>query len=416
MLKPIRIKHQVSKYPQVDYNQQDSITLDDGSQLKVSDSPEPCPTTGPTQARPLIYESLGQLEISYWTDVPISNDVAAQAISLYMEIDYPVLPLFHADLFIQDLIQQRNIASLTADLFVEAEKAFSEISSYINTLTTVSGLQLMCMTAVTQGRDDVAIKYLETGVKVGVMMGLFGIQPNSPSANSWLEGYQDWQIAASYTAWGVYNWVAIYYHAIVTDVFRPFLAETSRPLHLSTFSVPGATPEAAYRASVNQLKRLLLIYRLNFEAGMLSVVWQTGLIYVANAVMREVKTSSNEWRYYLNLCMAGLEDLYVSFRVFGSIAKAMLSIALEHGALEAAESRRIKDELEELGRHHAVTRRLGDGREVATWIIDLDLAITDPEAARGSELAERFQALILEDGSEEDSKNSEHDNIQDSSF
>ncbi|KAF4954607.1 hypothetical protein FSARC_12047 [Fusarium sarcochroum] len=502
---------------------------------------------GPAQAKPLFHESLARLDISYWTDVPIRNDVAAQVISLYMEIDYPVLPLFHADLFIQDLVQRRSffcsrflvsallawacqaytaiqpgIGTMTVEFFDEAKKAFSNMP-FTNTLTAVSALQLLCTTAVTQGRDDVAFEYLQAGVKVGRMMGLFGVQPGRPSANSWLDGYHDWRIAASYTAWGVYNWISIYglhyqkavievpptlpmpgdvefalamqgvyvaqpnpqtdvfrsschlftifhdvlwsyygqrqivsplhrvsiefaesiyhrllmwadtlsldlvrtdnsshsimmmhiyYHAIVTDVFRPFLSENNQPLYMTSFSTPGATPEAAYGASVNQLKRLLLIYRLNFETAMLSVLWQTGLIYVANAMMREVKTNSNEWRYYLHLCMAGLEDLYVSFRVFGSIAKAILGIALEHGALKAAESRRIKDELEKLGQHHDAIRRIGDGCEVATWIIDLDLAMTDPEAASGGKLAERFQELLVEDGSEDGSEGSNNGNTE----
>lgn len=134
---------------------------------------------------------------------------------------------------------------------------------------------------------------------------------------------------------------------------------------------------------------------------MFSVVWQTGLIYVANAMMREVKSGSNEWRYYLHLCMAGLEDLYASYRVFGSIAKAILGIAIEHGALRPSEARRITNELEDLGRHHTISKPLGDGREVANWIIDLDLAMTDPEAAQGSNLAEKFQGLIIKDPPEE---------------
>ncbi|KAM0420645.1 hypothetical protein ACHAPT_011561 [Fusarium lateritium] len=404
-----------------------------------------------------------------------------------------------------------KIAAFSLEFFDEAEKCLAEMPS-ANTLTSVSALQLLSMTAVTQGRDDVALNYLQESVKVGRTMGLFGVQPGRTSANSWLDGYHDWRIAASYTAWGVFNWVSvhglhyqraeieippplpmpgdiesslamqgsysiqpdpnkdtfrafcqlwvifcqvlwsyygpkqtgipsqrisivfaegiyrrlltwadnlplgivrsdlsnhgvmmmhIYFHAIVTDIFRPLLGETNTSLRLNSFEAPHAAPEAAYLASVNQLKRLLLLYRLNFTTAMFSVIWQTGLIYVANAIMREVKTSSNEWRYYLHLCMAGLEDLYASFRVFGSIAKAILGIAVEHGALGASEARRITNELEELGHHHTVVKRLGDGREVANWIIDLDLAMTDPEAAQGSNLAERFQELIIDEPSEQ---------------
>ncbi|KAI8673520.1 Zn(2)-C6 fungal-type domain-containing protein [Fusarium keratoplasticum] len=496
--------------------------------------PTPSSSAAQSPTTLLIHDGLKQLDITYWTDVPISNELAGRVISLYLEIDYPVLPLFHADLFVQDLVQRRGyfcsrflvsallswacqaytalkpeVATYSVEFFSEAERCLAAMPS-ANTLTAVSALQLLCMSAVTQGRDDVALRYLQESVRVGRTMGLFGVQPGRPSANSWLVGYHDWRIAASYTAWGVFNWVSvhglhyqraeieippqlpmpgdveftpdmqgvysahpdpqkdtfraccqlwvifhqvlwsyygqrktgvpsqrvpiefaegiyrrlltwaddlplnlvrsdlsnhgvmmmhIYFHAIVTDIFRPLLtdAEMSKPLRLGSFTAPKATPEAAYLASVNQLKRLLLMYRLNFRTAMFSVVWQTGLIYVANAMMREVKSNSNEWRYYLYLCMAGLEDLYASYRVFGSIAKAILGIAIEHGALRTSEARRITNELEDLGRHHTAIKPLGDGREVANWVIDLDLAMTDPKAAQGSNLAERFQELIIED-------------------
>ncbi|KAJ4320121.1 hypothetical protein N0V84_006008 [Fusarium piperis] len=495
-------------------------------------------TAAQSPTTPLIHDSLQQLDISYWTDVPICNELAARMISLYLELDYPVLPLFHADLFLQDLVQRRGyfcsrflvsallswacqvytalkpeVAAFRDEFFSEAERCLAAMPS-ANTLTAVSALQLLCMSAVTQGKDDVALRYLQEGVKVGRTMGLFGVQPGRPSANSWLDGYHDWRIAASYTAWGVFNWVSvhclhyqkaeieippqlpmpgdvefvrdiqgvysahpdpkkdifraccqlwvifhqvlwsyygrkqtgvpsqrvpiefaegvyrrllmwandlplglvrsdlsdhsvmmmhIYFHAIVTDIFRPLLSRTemSKPLRLGSFTAPQATPKAAYSASVNQLKRLLLMYRLNFTTAMFSVIWHTGLVYVANAMMREVKSDRNEWRYYLHLCMAGLEDLYGSFSVFGSIAKAILGIAIENGALRASEVRRITNELEVLGRHHTAVKPLGDGREVVNWIVDLDLAVTDPEAAQGGNLAERFQELIIDDPSEQ---------------
>lgn len=40
-----------------------------------------------------------------WTEVPISNELAAILISLYLEIDHPWCPLFDADLFLNDCKQ-----------------------------------------------------------------------------------------------------------------------------------------------------------------------------------------------------------------------------------------------------------------------------------------------------------------------
>lgn len=50
---------------------------------------------------------LRQVEISKWTDLPIPNEFAIRVIALYLNNDYPVLPLFNADLFLQDLAQNR---------------------------------------------------------------------------------------------------------------------------------------------------------------------------------------------------------------------------------------------------------------------------------------------------------------------
>lgn len=58
--------------------------------------------------KPLIDNRLRQIDIVRWIKVPISNDLAARVISLYFEIDYPVLPLFDADLFIDDLVNLRT--------------------------------------------------------------------------------------------------------------------------------------------------------------------------------------------------------------------------------------------------------------------------------------------------------------------
>lgn len=57
--------------------------------------------------RPLIDNRLLDVDITYWTNVPISVDLAARVISLYLEIDYPVLPLFNAELFLEDFLQGR---------------------------------------------------------------------------------------------------------------------------------------------------------------------------------------------------------------------------------------------------------------------------------------------------------------------
>ncbi len=57
-------------------------------------------------------ERLDQLVISTWTKVPVTNEFAARAVSLYLETDHPLLGLFDADLFLEDLVNgQINFCS-----------------------------------------------------------------------------------------------------------------------------------------------------------------------------------------------------------------------------------------------------------------------------------------------------------------
>lgn len=74
-------------------------------------------------------------------------------------------------------------------------------------LTAVSGWQLLSIALITYGQDDKAADYFAYGVRIGERLGIFGDGPSSPSAGAWkADGDPDQSKAASYTAWGVYNW------------------------------------------------------------------------------------------------------------------------------------------------------------------------------------------------------------------
>jgi len=140
----------------------------------------------------------------------------------------------------------------------------------------------------------------------------------------------------------------------------------------------------------------LLIYRLKFKAATLSVLWQTALIYVMNGMMREARNAASvEWQFYFQLCMAGLRDLAASFRAFGVVTHAILSMALQYSVVSLDEARDIAAELDILSRRHAQIEddESRDGR--SRWIIDLDLGVTDPFAAQGGSLADRFAGLLM---------------------
>ncbi|KAK2033539.1 hypothetical protein LX32DRAFT_553579, partial [Colletotrichum zoysiae] len=483
----------------------------------------------------LFDERLRLVDISKWTPVAIPNDLAINTISHYLENDYATIPLFSADLFIQDLVNLQHsfcspflvtailcwacqaftplhpdAAAYSVAFFSQAQQHFLE-QPQANSLTTIVALQILGMCAATYGKDDMSLQFLQESARLCRLMGLFDAKSQSESAGMWLGNHEDWARTASYTAWGVYNWISvyslhyhifeietppllpkprdliytlpadsaralhaqvvsassdmwvifnvvvqslycpgshapsqemslklaeetyhlllhwtsglpiqlaraaemghnvmmmhIYFHAVVTDLFRPFLDSALATERLSSFSTELATPEAVYAASVEQLKRLLLLYRLRYRHASLSVLWQTAVIYVANAMIREagvaaqdpeVPPGEQERAFYLDLCLAGLEDLYVSFPVFGSITQGIMGMALRNAAMRTERAAQLLRQLGEIEKQHRANQGMTDKAE-ARCIVDFDLALTDPEAAQGRNLVEQLEELMLDE-------------------
>ncbi|KAK1991243.1 hypothetical protein LX36DRAFT_590915 [Colletotrichum falcatum] len=498
-------------------------------------SPDPDDDDDPPPST-LFDERLRLVDIARWTPVAIPNDLAINTISHYLENDYATIPLFSADLFIQDLVNVQysfcspflvtsilcwacqaftplhpGAAAYGVAFFTQAQQNFLE-QPQTNTLTTIAALQILGMCAATYGKDDMSLQFLQESARLCRLMGLFDVARQSESAGMWLGDHQDWARTASYTAWGVYNWVSvyslhyhiveiqtppllpkprdlvatlpadsstalhaqvvsassdmwvifnvvvqslyspqsrmlpqetslrlaedtyhrllywagglptqlaraeemghnvmmmhIYFHAIVTDLFRPFLDCSLGTERLSSFPAELVTPEAVYAASVDQLKRLLLIYRLRYRHAGLSVLWQTAVIYVANAMIREAgaaaaldpeaSPSDQECGFYLDLCLAGLEDLYVSFPVFGSITQGIMGMALRNAAIRTEKAARVLRRFGEIEKQHSANHGMTDKAE-ARCIVDFGLALTDPEAAQGRNLADQLSELMLDE-------------------
>jgi len=212
-----------------------------------------CPTSS------LCDPSLRHLQMRKWTKVPITDELAANVISSYLQIDHPVLGLFDADLFVKDLVsgQQYFCSSLLVNallswacvsaphrhhipdiakpcivlrsdansmdtqqgyshlepetaamsfLFFEEAEALWFQEPRAELLTTVSASQFLSLAASCHGRETQSVAFLEEGIHMGRRMGLFGV-PAAGSAQQWLDDHTDWVKAASHTAWGVFCWV-----------------------------------------------------------------------------------------------------------------------------------------------------------------------------------------------------------------
>lgn len=178
---------------------------------------------------------------------------------------------------------------------------------------------------------------------------------------------------------------SVWLHSAILDIFRPFIGPTNTTaFELKTFSSGISSPVIVRDASLEQLKRLIVIYRFNYRPSTYSMVWHTALLYVANAMLQQ--TDKEDWLIYLLLCLYGYEGLGKSFRVAEAMARGLLSMAMRNGHLSGDHSRRIMADFQR--------RKLWDhvkGEIRATCMLDLDLAMSQPYAATAEKLAGDFE-------------------------
>ncbi|KAK6223525.1 hypothetical protein QIS74_03469 [Colletotrichum tabaci] len=180
----------------------------------------------------------------------------------------------------------------------------------------------------------------------------------------------------------------IWFHAAILDIFRPFIRISRHErLRLKTFNARYASPDAAFNASVGQLKQLIVRYRCSYASSAYTLLWQSALIYVANAVLHD--TQNPEWRFYFLACIYGYESLRKPYRIAEVITRGLLTMTLRDGDITGTEARHLLKHIREAETNHEED----DVR--ATFMVDLDLAMTDPDAARVENLAKRFEDIAL---------------------
>ncbi|KAI0834852.1 hypothetical protein F5Y06DRAFT_289573 [Hypoxylon sp. FL0890] len=185
----------------------------------------------------------------------------------------------------------------------------------------------------------------------------------------------------------------IWLHCAILDIFRPFVGKAAGPQsRLATFSAWGSSSDMAYAASVNQLKHLVVEYRSTFVASTYSILWHTGLLYLANAMLKGTSVDP-EWHLYLLLCIYGYESLSRPYRMSEVIVQGLLSMSLREHNMTGSEAQKIINELRE-GRLEGIKRDV-EARIYAQFMVDMDLALTDPEEARAENLAAKFDNLVL---------------------
>jgi hypothetical protein len=116
------------------------------------------------------------------------------------------------------------------------------------------------------------------------------------------------------------------------------------------------------------------------------------VIYVANATIRPDYHNKDEMQFFVNLCVASLEELSMSYRVFGAITKGIMSMAIRQGSIERTQVKRARRRLRETEKRFVVDESSTD-EMMAKWMVDLDLALTNSVEAQGGKLAREFDRM-----------------------
>lgn len=184
---------------------------------------------------------------------------------------------------------------------------------------------------------------------------------------------------------------SMWFHAAVLDIFRHSSAGPLRHERLRTFASLNSSADKVCAASASQLKQLIVNYRLHFSTASYSVLWHIALIYLANELLNQPKEET--WSFHFLLCIYGYERLHPCWRVTRTLSTGLLSLALRKDVISSSTALRI---LGEINNNGGINTSTGDIR--ATFMMDLDLAKSDPGSASAEKLAADFGQNVLLQG------------------
>ncbi|KAI1769088.1 hypothetical protein GGR53DRAFT_517512 [Hypoxylon sp. FL1150] len=184
----------------------------------------------------------------------------------------------------------------------------------------------------------------------------------------------------------------LYYHCSVMELFWPFLQQAGdKPINVAQLKHTTALAKDIHEASVNQLKRLALIYCINFNKACSSTLWHIALLYLANAMLCETMRSGNirdpECWFYFMLCMTCYQNMWYVVEV---TMLGLLSMSLRNGFLSTPEANTILNYMKTIGRRYDAQFTVR-----ASFMVDLELAMTNPKEAQVQTLAEAFHELAI---------------------
>jgi hypothetical protein len=179
----------------------------------------------------------------------------------------------------------------------------------------------------------------------------------------------------------------MWYHSVILGLFRPLVkAQGHYGAHLA--SDTEHLSAMAFIASIEQLKRLILMYTTMPRSASTSIWWHIALMYVANTVLRDANDA--KWHAYFLLCLSGYKSISLCCNVVEGMIKGLLTISVDACRITSKEA---YDLWSFFGCMFNDQRHLQ--RSIGVFVVDLDQAVNDPHTAQVDRLAEKFDDVSL---------------------
>ncbi|KAK2035693.1 hypothetical protein LZ31DRAFT_421626, partial [Colletotrichum somersetense] len=170
------------------------------------------------------------VDISQWTNVPITNEFSIAVLQLYFETDHPMIPLIDVDLLLDGLLGKNEFCSriLVSALFAWACQGYATfepeatIVGYAfydeakemwkrdketratNNICNAAALQYLFLTAMSFGAGAEYMDYLGDILEVSRRLGLFNIDP-SQNAEIDVSNSAEYREAKAQIAWVLFT-------------------------------------------------------------------------------------------------------------------------------------------------------------------------------------------------------------------
>lgn len=128
------------------------------------------------------------------------------------------------------------------------------------------------------------------------------------------------------------------------SLLEPFVDKNLCNIRFNTPSLTAQSSRAFYIDSTNKLKRLVIIYRMNYDASSFTLLWHPGLHSVSNAITKDF--GGRDSSYYLRVVLYAYKNFRASFPVVGQrIVDATLGLAVERRFMTRWQAESLRDKL-----------------------------------------------------------------------